>query len=356
MNPNEAGSADGRGRARPLVQSLPRYDVEIPPCAVDLSNNTSPFGVAPPVLDALGATRAEHLVSYPTAYSRPLRKAIAVYAGVDPGAVMVGCGSDDILDCAFRTFAGDGQRAAILDPTFVMARIFAMTNGLQPVPVGLGADHDAEPDTTLASRASITYLCSPNNPTGNLLSRGAIERIVAGARGVVLIDEAYAEYAGVSMAAEASSLDNVVVLRTFSKAFGLAGLRVGYGIGAPALIAELEKVRGPYKVTSLGERAALAALSDAGLAWMRESVERVLELRERFVQELRIAGLTPLRSAANFVLVPVPDAAGAARAVAGHGIGVRAFSKLRGIGDALRVSVGAWPHLERVVRVLGGLR
>lgn len=355
MNPGASPGGDGRARARPLVRALPRYDVEIPACAVDLANNTSAFGVSPPVRDVIAATRAEHFVSYPSAYSRPLRNAIAAYVGVEPAAVMVGCGSDDVLDCTFRTFAGDGEQAAILDPTFVMARIFAISNGLQPVAVALGPGQDAEPDAMIATGASITYLCSPNNPTGNLLSRGAIDRIVAGARGVVIVDEAYAEYAGVSMAAEAPFLENVVVLRTFSKAFGLAGLRVGYGIGAPALIAELEKVRGPYKVTSLGEQAALAALSEAGVTWMREQVAQARELRERFVQALLTGGLEPWRSAANFVLVPVRDAAGAARAIAEHGIGVRAFPNLRGIGGALRVSVGAWPHLERVVHALGGL-
>lgn len=355
MKGNDGRHGGGAVSPRPLVGALPRYEVDIPRCAVDLSNNTSAFGAAPPVLDVIGAARPEHVVSYPTAYSGALRKAIAAYVGVDTDTVMVGCGSDDVLDCTYRTFASDGGQAAILDPTFVMARIFARTNGLDPVPVALGPDHDVEAEAVIATGASITYLCSPNNPTANLLSRIAVDRIVARALGVVMIDEAYAEYSGASMAAEAPGRGNVIVLRTFSKAFGLAGLRVGYGIGAPALIAELEKVRGPYKVTSLGEQAALAALSDAGVAWMRESVARALELRERFLQALRAAGLVPLPSATNFVLVPVPDAASAARALAEQGIGVRAFPNLRGIGDALRISIGAWPHLERVVRVLGGM-
>lgn len=346
---------DASAAARALVGALPRYEVDIPPCAVDLSNNTSAFGVSDATLQALRSARAEHLVSYPTAYSRALREAIGAYVGVEADAIVVGCGSDDILDCTFRTFAGDGQRAAIPDPTFVMARIFAVTNGLRPVPIPLRADHDVDVEAVIAADAPIIYLCSPNNPTANRLSPDAIDRIIARARGVVMIDEAYAEYAGESMASRAVRRSNVVVLRTFSKAFGLAGLRVGYGVAAPALITELEKVRGPYKVTSLGERAALAALSPEGLGWMRESVARTLELRERFLAALRAASIAPLPSATNFVLVPVRDAALATRAIAEQGIGVRSFPRLRGIGDALRISIGAWPQLERVVEVLGSM-
>ncbi|HSA56325.1 MAG TPA: histidinol-phosphate transaminase [Gemmatimonadaceae bacterium] len=340
---------------RALVGALAAYEVEIPRAAVDLSNNTSAFGVAPAVLDVIRSARAEHLVSYPSAYSGTLREAIAAHVGVEARAVMVGCGSDDVLDCTFRTFAGDGRSAAILDPTFVMARIFALTNGLHPIPVPLRADRDVDADAVLATRASVTYLCSPNNPTANSLSRDAVARIVARASGVVMIDEAYAEYGGESWASRAPELGNVVVLRTFSKAFGLAGLRVGYGVASPALIAELEKVRGPYKVTSIGEQAALAALSDDGLAWMRDAVARTRELRDRFLESLQKAGLAPLSSVTNFVLVPVPDAVRAARTLGEHGIGVRALPRLRGIGDALRISVGVWPHLERVVAVLAGM-
>jgi histidinol-phosphate aminotransferase len=337
---------------RPLVRALARYEVESPPCEVDLSTNVSAFGVSPAALEAIRSAPAERIVAYPTAYSRALREAIAAYVGVDADEVIVGCGSDDVLDCAFRTFAGQGQRAAIIDPTFLMARIFAITNAVEPVRVPLAADGDVDADAVLAAEASIIYLCSPNNPTANLLSPGALDRIQGAATGLVLVDEAYAEYAGESRASRAPALGNVLVLRTFSKAFGLAGLRVGYGIGARTLIAELEKVRGPYKVTSLGERAALAALSEEGRAWMAESVRATIALRERFIAALRAAGRAPRPSAANFVLLPVGDAAQAARALAARGIAVRPFSRLSGIGDALRISIGPWPVLERVLASL----
>ena len=353
MTATDSGS--GAMAARPLVRALARYEVDIPRCDVDLSNNTNAFGVSPDVLEVVRGARAEQVVSYPTAYSRTLRDAIARYVGVSADAIMVGCGSDDILDSGFRAFADAGRDAAILDPTFVMARIFALTNGLRPVPIPLRADHDVDVPAMLGAGAAVTYLCSPNNPTGNLLSRAAVDEIITRAGHVVMIDEAYAEYAGESLAARAPSLGNVLVLRTFSKAFGLAGMRVGYGVAAPALIAELEKVRGPYKVGALGEGAALAALGEGALAWMTASVTRTLELRDRLARALEAAGFAPLPSATNFLLVPVPDAARAARALAGDGIGVRAFARLPGVGDALRLSMGPWPVLERVVGILSGM-
>ncbi|HEX7123858.1 MAG TPA: histidinol-phosphate transaminase [Gemmatimonadaceae bacterium] len=337
---------------RAAVANLSPYNVDGPRCEIDLSANTNAFGVAAPVAELVTRATIDQLVGYPSSYSSELREAIAGYVGVAPDEVIVGCGSDDVLDCAFRAFAEPGGCAATIHPTFVMAPIFARTNALEVTRVPLRDDLDADADALLATGASVTYLCSPNNPTGNLLAPPTVERVITASRGVVLVDEAYAEYAGVNLAATAPARDNVLALRTFSKAFGLAGLRVGYGTGAARLIRELEKVRGPYKVTSLGERAALAALGPSALDWMRDVVARTVDLRERFIAALRQAGFHPVPSAANFVLVPVPDAARAAATLRAQGIGVRAFPALTGIGDALRITIGPWPVLQRVVHAL----
>lgn len=337
---------------RTAIAALARYEVDQPACTIDLSANTNPFGTAPDVLAETKAATVEHLVGYPTSYSRDLRDAIARYIGVATDEVIVGCGSDDILDCAFRTFAEPGAPVATIHPTFVMARIFARTNSLDVRAVPLRPDWDADADALLAAGAPVTYLCSPNNPTGNTLTASALERVIGSAGGVVLVDEAYGEYAGTRIAPAAPARGNVLALGTFSKAFGLAGMRVGYGVAAAPLIVELEKVRGPYKVSSPGERAALAALTPRGLAWMRDVVTRTLESRARFAEALRASGFAPLPSAANFVLIPVADAARAATALRAEGIGVRAFPALPAIGDALRVTIGTWPVMERVAQIL----
>ena len=215
-------------------------------------------------------------------------------------------------------------------------------------------------ESSTSSDPAIVYLCSPNNPTGTTLARASIESVVSRARGLVIIDEAYAEFAGDSAADLAAASDRVLVVRTMSKAFGLAGLRVGYAIGAPPLVADVEKSRGPYKVDAVAGRAAIAALGD-GMAWVRERIAAVVELRARFIAALRALGIEPLPSRANFVLAPVPNAAPVASAMRARGVAVRPFEGLRAPagtplaaanGNAIRVTIGPWPMLEQVLDAL----
>ena len=338
---------------RPEYRDLRAYDAEPAAQAINLADNTPAYGMSPGVVEALhtlaeGAAPdaagtpalAVDLTRYPTTYSRPLREAIARYVGVSPDEIMVGAGSDETLSCTFRALASPGQRLAYMHPTFVMTPIFARTNSVVPAPVPLTPSHDVDVDALLAERADLTYLCTPNNPTGVPIAPAVVERVAREARGLVMVDEAYAEFAGTNWAGEAPATDGLLVYRTFSKAFGLAGARVGFVVGARSLVAELEKARGPYTVSSISERLALAALEGA-VPWMRERVADVVEVREEFIEQLRADGWAPLPSAANFVLVPVRDAAAAHMALRARGILVRAFAALPGIGDALRITIGA---------------
>jgi histidinol-phosphate aminotransferase len=217
--------------------------------------------------------------------------------------------------------------------------------------VPFGKDGDVDPDALLAERAAITYLCSPNNPTGGSVSPAALDRVVTKAEGLVLVDEAYGEFSGRSAVSLLPRAPHLLVTRTLSKAFGLAGLRVGYGLAAPEVVQVLEKVRGPYKVNVLGERAALAALGE-DLPWVRQRVEDAVAIRERLRVALEALGLRALPSSANFLCVPVPDAAVLGRALLERGIKVRVLPALPGIGDAIRVGVGPWDGMERLLAAL----
>jgi histidinol-phosphate aminotransferase len=270
---------------------------------------------------------------------------------VRPSEVILGCGSGDIIDCAFRAFGPVDGSVAFLSPTFVMTPVLTRTNGLRPIPIPLTVDHDVDADAVLGSGCDITYLCSPNNPTGGLLSDRAVERVLAQAPGLIMLDEAYAEYAGRSHAALAPGHGRLLVIRTFSKAFGLAGLRIGYGIGAESVIRELEKVRGPFRITSIGEAAAIAALTH-DLAWVHRVAGETVRIREDTLASLRSAGWSPLRSDANFFLLPVRDAASAAAGLLERGIHVRALAALPGIGDALRITVGPRDVMQFVLDAL----
>jgi histidinol-phosphate aminotransferase len=297
---------------------------------------------------------ASLLSRYPTLYGDELKPRLARYAGVAPDEIVTGCGSDDVIDSAMRAFAEPGDRVAFAAPTFSMIPTFARLNGLVPVAVPFRADHDVDADALLATDARVVYLCSPNNPTGTLASADAVRRVVEGARGLVILDEAYAEFADESHAARAPSWGNVLVARTLSKAFGLAGLRVGYGVGAAALVREVEKVRGPYKVSAVAERAACAVL-DEDLEWVREHAALARANRARLAEALRGLGLEPLPSAANFLLVPSPRAAALADGLRARGVAVRLMRALPTYGDALRVGVGPWPMMERLRGALAAL-
>jgi histidinol-phosphate aminotransferase len=353
--PNEAEGTPARRGAAPLplrrragYGTIPVYAPAPGGADLDLSDNTNLFGPAPSALDALRASAAESLSRYPEPWSDALRQSLARYAGVRPEEIVVGCGSDDLLDSAFRAFGEPGDTVAHCVPTFSMVPVFARANGLVPAAAPFTPDLELDTDALLAARASITYLASPNNPTGTIASPEAIARVFEGASGVVILDEAYAEFSGVTRGREAPQHGRLMIVRTLSKAFGLAGLRVGWAIGAAALIAEVEKARGPYKVSAPAERAARAAV-EHDLDWMRERVAAVIASRDRLADALRGRGFAPLPSAANFLLVPVAEADAAAAALEPAGIAVRTFRGLAGIGDALRITAGPWPAMERLL-------
>ena len=183
-----------------------------------------------------------------------------------------------------------------------------------------------------------------------------MRELIANAPGLVMLDEAYAEFAGgAGLLREAPALERVLVCRTFSKAYGLAGLRVGYGTASAKIVETIEKSRGPFKVNAMAERAAVAALTGYG-DWVAARAAEAVANRRRFDAELRSLGFVPLPSSANFLLVPTLEAFGLAAHLLQRGIAVRPFRDLRGIGDAVRITAGPWPIMERVLEALRELR
>jgi histidinol-phosphate aminotransferase len=266
--------------------------------------------------------------------------------------VVTGNGSDDVLDCVIRAFASPGDTVAHPDPTFVMVPVFSRINGITPVGVPLAADFSMDADALLAANARIIYLCSPNNPTGSPTAVETMRRIIREARGLVVLDEAYVEFNGLqSLIAEAPQFERLIVCRTLSKAFGLAGLRVGYGVASPRIVEVVEKSRGPFKLNAMAERAAVEALT-TDATWVAARVRDAVASRERLAEELRAMGFAPLTSAANFLLVPTPRAFPIAKFLRERGIAVRPFRDLPGIGDAFRITAGPWPMMERALAAL----
>lgn len=338
---------------RPAYGPLTRYAPDRRPIEVDLSDNTNRWGAHPAALRLMRSVTDEDLTRYPDVYAERLREAIARRHGVPVECVTTGCGSDDLLDSTFRAAGEPGEAVAYLPPTFSMVEIFARMNGMEPRPAPPGSE---DPAALLDGSPAVIYVCRPNNPTGGSFSRSWIEALLeaAGPEGpIVLIDEAYADFAGDHFLLEASESSRAVVVRTLSKAYGLAGLRVGYAVGPPNVILEVEKSRGPYKVSRIAERAAIEVLGDEG-DWVPSVIAEVKEGRARLESELRQRGFEPLPSQANFVLLPLPggSAAETTALLRERGVAVRPFPALPGIGEAVRVSVGPAAELDRFLAAL----
>ncbi|HUR70111.1 MAG TPA: histidinol-phosphate transaminase [Candidatus Thermoplasmatota archaeon] len=356
----------GVDHTRPDIRQMRAYEEE-QGSGLNLAANTNLFGVNPAIERALARARPSDLTEYPSLSSATLRGAIAHKLGVLPEQVVTGNGSNDLIDVLLRTFVTPGDRVAAHAPTFSMIPLFARMNHAVPVPVALGANWSLDADALLAAEAKITFLVRPNNPTGNAFPRRDVERVIEGARGLVVVDEAYIEFlggvdgsshrqgaaggrAGESFVKEVrEGRDNVVVLRTFSKAYGMAGLRVGYAVANLTLAHEMNKVRGPYRLDSLAETAATMALQDdkflhdvvTGVRLERPNLKRVLEDR----------GFHVFRSDANFLFTQPPyDADILALGLAKRGVYVREFGG--DLAPYLRITVGPPAATARLVVAL----
>ncbi len=338
-------------RTRAEWSDLVLYRPPQAPVEVNLSDNTNRFGVPPAAMAALRTPAEDDATRYPDAYTGSLKAALADYAGARPEEIATGCGSDDVLDSALRAFARPGERLAHLAPTFPMAAYFARMNGIESTSTPLAPDGTFDPEELLAGAPALVYLCSPNNPTGAALDPRAVEYVIANASGIVVIDEAYVDFGGTSRLAEAPARPGLIVARTFSKAFALAGLRVGWACAAADLVSHLELSRGPFKVGALAERAAAAAIA-SDLGWVQSQAAEAVRMRGRLAAELHARGLPTLPSAANFLLVPLPGAPAIAARMRTLGVAVRPFADLPGIGDALRITVAPWPQMQRALAAL----
>jgi histidinol-phosphate aminotransferase len=351
------------------VRALPLYAPDVIAGGVDLSDSINAWGAPPAAVRAVAATASDMLSRYPSPRSESLAPALLRYLGLDavPSVrVVTGCGSDDVLDAAMRAFGSPGDRIAFCTPTFSMIPLFARLNGLIPVPIPFADDFDLDAERLVEAGAKITYLCAPNNPTATPVSRAVVEYVAAHATGIVLLDEAYAEFAPESLVDLVARHARLFVTRTFSKAFGLAGLRIGYGVGASDVVAMIERARGPYKVSVLAERAAAAALADTpdALGWVRAHAELAVEIRDRVAGALTSLGLAPLPSTANFLCIPTAGATRLAVRLRERGVLVRCFTGLprepRALAEAegsmLRVAVGPWDVMQRFLDAMAVVR
>ncbi len=323
--------------ALPGPPPVPDY-VDRDPRLRRFDNNTAPR--AHPVVARAGAlARSIELHRYGTAWGGRLKAALAERYGLSEGCFLVGPGSDAILDAAARAYLGPGRLGAMLRPGYELHANFVQRTGARLREIHLDGDLLLPADPAWRRGIDALFLASPHNPTGQALGADELTRCAEAVRGLVVVDEAYAEYDGQDLWTEGLPLGNVLFTRTFSKAWGLAGLRVGYGVGPEELVARLERFRYPFTLGTLSEEIACAALREP--AFVTRTVAEVRRERPRLARELARRGFRVLPSAANFLFavppVPGPELVGALRA---RGILIRDVRPTPWWPNAVRFTVG----------------
>ncbi len=319
--------------------STARYEYSGPP-GVFLDANENPFG--------------RGLNRYPDPRQQTLRNAIARLKGVNEAAVFVGSGSDEIIDLLIRLFCEPGKDSVlILPPTYGMYEVASAAHDVKVEKIMLAPDFQPDLEKTLQSEAKLLFLCSPNNPTGNLIDPEIVEAILKGFKGIVAIDEAYIDFSAGSTSIELlDKYQNLIVLQTLSKAFGLAAARVGLAFADPAIIAAFDRIKLPYNLGDLSARAALRAIERKDK--VAKQVQTIVRYRNALAEQLsRLPCVDKVfPSDANFLLVRFVDYKTVFNHLKALGIIVRDRSGQPLLGGCLRISVGTAKENRKLIEAL----
>ncbi len=318
------------------------------PGLVKLNTNENPYPPSPLAVEAGQRIEPAELRRYPDPLNSEVRRAVAEIHGVAEEQVFAGNGSDEILALCSRAFVEDGGRIGYLEPSYSLYPVLAAIRGVETVPVSLDERFDWNGD---APDADLFFLTTPHAPTGRCWPVEAVSGFCRRFDGVVVLDEAYAEFAPTDGLALARGRPNVLVVRTLSKAYALAGLRVGYAMGAPELIAALFKIKDSYNLDRFSQRVAAAALRDQ--AHMRANVAKIRATRERLAGRLREMGFEVHPSETNFLWVRPSGitAVGLLQALRKEGVLVRWFSGAR-TEAYLRITIGTDAEIDRLLAAL----
>lgn len=344
--------ARGRSpRLRPELLDHEAYLAPQVPAPVRLNTNECPYPLPPGFARHLAEDLAGiELNRYPDREVRQLRAGLAEHARHGVDGVWAANGSNEIIQQLCLAYGGAGRRALVFQPTFHLHSLVPRVAGMEVVAERLGPGFalGAEAVEALARhRPHVTFVCSPNNPTGNAQPLEVVEALCrAAGDGLVIVDEAYGEFGGHSARALLDDHPNLVVTRTFSKAFALAGARLGYCLASPEVVAGLARVRLPYHLSAISQAAGLVALRYAGDA--AAILDRVRSERDRLVRTLgEMDGVEAFPSDANFVLFRTPARGGALwTALLDRGVLVRDVSAGPGLERCLRVTAGTPPEVD----------
>ena len=361
---------NGKDWFRPAVANLRGYEPGEWPAidagVIKLNSNENPYPPSPQVLAALASFSGELLRRYPDPRAETFRQVVGKTFGIPTDWVIAGNGSDDVLTLLVRACAGQsaGEAQRVLaypTPTYVLYRTLAAIQPAETIEIPYettGDEWRLPVQALIAAQAAVTLIATPNSPTGHVVPIADLRTLATGLKGVLAVDEAYIDFAGAG--ADRVSLElirdfeNVVVLRTLSKGYGLAGLRLGFGCAQPALLAGLFKIKDSYNVDAIALRLGAAAITDQ--AYKQATVEKVVVAREQLRAALQGLGFRVWRSHTNFLLAQPPDdrAYFLYKSLRAQQIMIRYFNQ-PGLNDKLRITVGTPPQNQRLVKAIKDL-
>jgi len=348
--------------AAPQLQGIEPYDPKYIPADVMISANENPSDVPLEIRREIErAVRKVKLNRYPDPLANDLRDMIAEANGLDRDQVLMGNGGDELLFDMALAWGGPSRKFLNVPPTFSVYAYNASILNTEVVEVPRRDDYSIDVDAVCErlAQGDIDYaiFCSPNNPTGNLLPGAEIDRILKASDALVMVDEAYFEFSRYTARPLLERHENLIILRTFSKAFSLAGVRMGYLLGSERVLREFKKVRLPYSVDAVSQ--AIARVVYANRAQFETGIEQIIDERARVIGELgALEGVKVFPSSANYVLFRLPagiDAAQVWQRLLDAGVLVRDFSRTPSLENCLRVSIGSPEENTRFLTTLKGI-
>jgi len=337
---------------RPELEALVPYDAKDVRAEVVLASNEHPANLPHEVIARLAARLPDFQFNrYPDPMAHDLRRLVADANGLDPENVLIGNGGDELIFNLLLAWGGPGRKLLDLPPTFAMYGIDAAATGTEVVRIPRNADFQIDQEAVLARVAEgdidIVVIANPNNPTGNLTDEAFLIDLLNATDAMVMVDEAYFEFSRHTMRPHMLRHPNLIILRTFSKAFSLAGLRVGYLLANAEVVSEFTKVRQPYSVDSFAQWVAATVFRERMV--FEQGISEIMRGRDQLMHGLSLLhGIEVFPSEANFVLFRVAHAAALWRDLLhSHSVLIRDFSRTPGLEDCLRVTVGTAEENQR---------
>jgi histidinol-phosphate aminotransferase len=340
------------GYFRENVEKAKGYEPGFQPKQIDvvkLNTNENPYPPSPNVMKVLAEITPERLRRYPDPLGNEFRRAAAEVNNVEPDYIMCCNGGDELLSMAFRAFCDQNRPVAYPVPTYSLYPVLATLQNCEAIEIPFDDEFNLPPRLA-GTGAALTIVCNPNAPTGSFVGVEEITSLADELDGVLLVDEAYVDFAEENCARLVRDFDNVIILRSMSKGYSLAGLRFGYAIAKPELIAGLMKVKDSYNVDAIAIAVATAAIKDQ--QYFKENVEKVKTERQELTEQLRALNFEVPDSSANFVLAKSSyPASEIYDKLIQRNIYVRYFDLL-GLGDKLRITVGTRQQNEKLISAL----